>query len=178
MRFVQSHRQSDKVTSDLSPANWPVEFVIISNEAGHDAFLNQNRIHTILDPAILGTYRLTPARTILFPALPTTENGTMSLSGIHPTRPYPRRMATRAPMALMGLVASLLRHAAESTIGRPPSLGHTPPYILPPSRPLRIAELCGGLSIGLEAFVSYIWAGTDPYKHMAISHHLARLRNQ
>ena len=45
-------KKSNEATSDLSPGKWPVEFVLVSNEAGRETFLNQDRIHTILAPAI------------------------------------------------------------------------------------------------------------------------------
>ncbi len=34
MRFVPAHQQTDGDTASLPPANWPVELVLISNEAG------------------------------------------------------------------------------------------------------------------------------------------------
>jgi hypothetical protein len=52
MRFVPAHRQSDHMTADLSPAMWPVGLVLISKDAGCEAYLYQSRIRTILAPAI------------------------------------------------------------------------------------------------------------------------------
>ncbi len=52
MRFVPAHRQSDDVAATLLPAKWPVELVLISNEAGRERYLDQSRIHRILAPAI------------------------------------------------------------------------------------------------------------------------------
>ena len=40
MRFVPAHKQSDDFATNLSPTKWPVEFVLISNEAGRDAYLD------------------------------------------------------------------------------------------------------------------------------------------
>jgi hypothetical protein len=52
MRFVPTHRQSDDLTATLSPVKWPVELVLISNEADREKYLDQPRIHKILAPAI------------------------------------------------------------------------------------------------------------------------------
>ena len=70
MRFVPAHKQSDGATSDLSPAKWPVEFVLIANEKGRDAFLNHDRIQMIVSPAIQDACRLTPEETLFFPTPP------------------------------------------------------------------------------------------------------------
>jgi hypothetical protein len=42
----------EEATYDLSPAKWPAEFVLISNEKGRKAILNHERIHAILASAI------------------------------------------------------------------------------------------------------------------------------
>jgi hypothetical protein len=52
MRFVPAHKQTDEVTPILSPAKWPVEFVLIANSRGRESFLDHERIHRILCPAI------------------------------------------------------------------------------------------------------------------------------
>ncbi len=52
---------------ELTPAKWPVEFVLISNDTGREAYLNNDRIHMILAPAIQATCRLTPEETTCFP---------------------------------------------------------------------------------------------------------------
>ena len=52
MRFVLAHKRSDGATSDLSPAKWPVEFVLIANERVCEAFRSHDRIQTILAPAV------------------------------------------------------------------------------------------------------------------------------
>ena len=58
------------------------------------------------------------------------------------------------------------------------------PYTLS-TKLLKIAELCEGLATGLKAFLkagytiaSSTWVNTDPDAHMAVSHHLSRLRTQ
>ncbi len=52
MRFVPAHKQTYGDTTSLTPANWPVELVLISNEAGKQQFLDWDRITQILAPAI------------------------------------------------------------------------------------------------------------------------------
>jgi hypothetical protein len=55
-----------------------MELVLISNEKGREAFLNQERINTILAPAIRATCRLIPAQAHFFPESTNTGNGTGS----------------------------------------------------------------------------------------------------
>ncbi len=55
MRFVPAHEQADEAIAVLSPAKLPVEFVLIANSKGREAFMNNDRIHTILAPAIQAT---------------------------------------------------------------------------------------------------------------------------
>jgi hypothetical protein len=52
MRFIPAHRQANEATPVLSPAKWPVEFVLIANEKGRETFICHDRIHQILSPAI------------------------------------------------------------------------------------------------------------------------------
>jgi hypothetical protein len=69
MRFVPAHKQADEATDVLSPAKWSVEFVLIANPKGREAFMDINRIHTILAPAIQATSHLAPEATQAFPAI-------------------------------------------------------------------------------------------------------------
>jgi hypothetical protein len=64
VRFVPAHRQSDNATSSLSPAKWPVEFVLVFKETDRGAFVSHDRIITIIAPAIQATGRLIPAKQI------------------------------------------------------------------------------------------------------------------
>jgi hypothetical protein len=52
MRFVPVHKQSDEAAPSLSPAKWPVEFVLVANAKGRDTFLCHDRVNQILSPAI------------------------------------------------------------------------------------------------------------------------------
>jgi hypothetical protein len=44
MRFVPAHKHSDEATTDLSPAKWPVEFVLVANEKCREAYIPQPRL--------------------------------------------------------------------------------------------------------------------------------------
>jgi len=84
----------------------------------------------------------------------------------------------------MGPVTQLRRCFTEATSGGPPSLGRIQPSTLLPT-PLKIAELCGGLATGLEAFLktgyavaSYTWVDAYLDAHVAVSHRLSRLKIQ
>jgi len=44
MRFVHAHKQSDETTPVLSPAKWPVEFLLIANDKGREIFFCHDRI--------------------------------------------------------------------------------------------------------------------------------------
>ena len=72
MRFVPTHTNSDGTTSALSPAKWPMEFILIVNEKEREAFLGHDRIQAILAPDIHDTNRLMPAGTLFFPTPPFT----------------------------------------------------------------------------------------------------------
>ncbi len=55
MRFVPANKQPDEANPALSPAKWPVEFVLIANEKGRETFVCHDRIHQILNPTIQAT---------------------------------------------------------------------------------------------------------------------------
>ena len=42
--FVPAHKQSEEAPPVLSPAKWPVEFVLIANAKGRETFLCHDRI--------------------------------------------------------------------------------------------------------------------------------------
>jgi hypothetical protein len=68
MRFVPALRQSDETTTDQYTAKWPVEFVLIFNEAGREAYQDQSRIRRGLAPSLQDiTCRMTPAQVFFFP---------------------------------------------------------------------------------------------------------------
>ena len=52
MRFVPTHKQADDASMELKPAKWPIELVINANDMGREAYLSNNKIQTILAPAI------------------------------------------------------------------------------------------------------------------------------
>ena len=67
MRFIPAHKQADDESMELTPAKWPVELVLIANDLGREAYLDNNRIQTILAPAIQARCRLSPEETVFFP---------------------------------------------------------------------------------------------------------------
>ena len=42
MRFVFAHKQSDEADPVLSPAKWPVEFVLVTSDKGRETFVCQH----------------------------------------------------------------------------------------------------------------------------------------
>ncbi len=68
MHFVPAHKQSDDTSSDLSLTKLLVEFVLIANEDGREAYLDYSRVTTILSPVIHGVCRITMAQTICLPS--------------------------------------------------------------------------------------------------------------
>ncbi len=75
MRFVTFHKQSDEATHVLSPAKWPVEFVLIANSKGRETFLSHDRITRIMCPAMQATCNLTQEK-IRFIPIPPPARGT------------------------------------------------------------------------------------------------------
>jgi ribonuclease HI len=94
MRFVPSHRQSDEATQALSPAKWPVEFVLIANSKGREAFLSHDRISQILSPAIQATCALSPEHTEFFPSIPLSRGKFKGRLTPTPRRSLPAQPAT------------------------------------------------------------------------------------
>ena len=76
MRFVPAHKQTNETNTALSPAKWPVEFVLIANHKGRESFMDSDRIHNIMAPAIKGTCRLPSETTPFFSPHPFPHNST------------------------------------------------------------------------------------------------------
>ena len=93
MRFVPAHKQSDEVTPVLSPAEWPVEYVLIANDKGWETFVSLYRIHQILSSSIQATCLLMPAQTLFFPTQSSRGRFGGSLTP-PPRKPLPTRPAT------------------------------------------------------------------------------------
>jgi hypothetical protein len=114
MRFVPAYKQADEVTPALSPAKWPVEFVLIANDKGRESFICHDRIQRILRPAIQATCHLPPGQTLFSPT-PLFTGGrfrgrpTPPSRRLLPTQPAtPAQTIPRAPdtpPALTGTVA-------------------------------------------------------------------------
>ena len=73
MRFVPAHKQADEATPTLHPAKWPVEFFLIANPSGREAFLSHDRINQIMCPTIRATCALAQEHTQFFPSPPLTR---------------------------------------------------------------------------------------------------------
>ena len=102
--------------------------------------------------------------------------------GPHPTRPMPICPAILPTTKLLGPTAPPLGPYPGTSTECPPSLGQPRPYRLP-RNPLRIVELCRGLSTGLEALPKavyainfYAWVDIDPDVHAVVSHRLKLMR--
>ncbi len=153
MRFVPAHKQPNEATSNLSPAKWPVEFVLIANEKGRESFLSHGRIQKIPAPANHATCRLAPTRIRFFPTYPPT--GSMPeprKAASHSMRPVYRRPATAASTTPLGPFTPPRGVFHDANIKIPPTLGHIQQYTLS-NQPLKIAELYGSLTTGLEVFL-------------------------
>ncbi len=94
MRFVPADKQTDDESMELKPAKWPVELILIANELGREAYLDHDRIRSILSPAIENICRLKPEDTIFFPPLLQPRHSTSYRTRTFPTRPLPHRPAT------------------------------------------------------------------------------------
>ena len=94
MRFVPANKQTDDESTELKPAKWPVELILIANDLGREAYLDENRIRNILSPAIVRTCRLKPEDINLFPPLLQPRHSTSYRTRAFPTRPLPHRPAT------------------------------------------------------------------------------------
>jgi hypothetical protein len=72
MRFVPAYKRSDEATPALSKAKWSVDFVLIANAKGREAFLCHDRIQSILALAIQATCQPPTEETHFFPTPPLT----------------------------------------------------------------------------------------------------------
>jgi len=96
MCFVPAHKQAGETTAILSPAKWLVEFVLIANPKGREAFMDHDRIHTILALTIQATYHLAPEATYFFPPHSFLPNTADARTSEIPMRPLPTSPATPA----------------------------------------------------------------------------------
>ena len=70
MRLVPTYKQSEGTADTLTPAKWPMELILISNEEGKIRFLNMKLVNEILAPAIRRVCQMTEAETTFFPHTP------------------------------------------------------------------------------------------------------------
>ena len=54
MRFVPTQNKPEGEAHNLKPSKWPAELALIANAEGKLQFLNIDRVHDILSPAIRG----------------------------------------------------------------------------------------------------------------------------
>ena len=130
MRFVPAHKQTDIDTTSLSPAKWPVELVLISNEEGRNQFVSMERIHQILAPALRSACHMTTDQLRFFPNTRELRGRPYSPPGERPARPflvYPAAISPRTPP--MGMP----RPYRPPPKDEPPAhaLAAIPRYILP-----------------------------------------------
>ena len=59
MRFVLAHKQTDGGTIPLPPTKWPIELVLISNEASRNHYVSINRVNHVLVPALRNVCHMT-----------------------------------------------------------------------------------------------------------------------
>jgi len=95
-RFVPAHKQADEATVVLTPAIWPVEFVLIANPKGRAAFMDQNRIRAILTPTIQATCHMALEATHLFPPHSFPPSSASARNIAIPMRPLHANPATPA----------------------------------------------------------------------------------
>jgi len=184
MRFVPAHRQSDDMTAALPSAKWPVELVLISNEAGREKYLDQSRIPGILAPAIQTICHMTLAQTKFFPLKTFTSTGSLPQQGRHPTRPIPKCPSTMPTTWSLTPITPPWGQYSGPSSSYIPNPGRIRPHRLP-REPLRIVELFGSLATGLEALLragyaihSFVWVEIDPDAHIDVPHHNTHLRHQ
>ncbi len=80
MRFFPSDKQTDETSIELKPAKWPLELVLIANDMGREVYLDNERIQTIISPAIQTICRLNLRKHPSFHHLSTRD--TLHLSGL------------------------------------------------------------------------------------------------
>ena len=100
VRFVPAHKQADEATAVLSPAKWPVKFVLIANHKGCETFMDTNTIHTILAPAMQAICYLPPETTNFFPSHSFPYSNKAARAGnirLHPLPASPATPAIEAP---------------------------------------------------------------------------------
>jgi len=149
---VQAHGQSDDMTTILPPAKWPVELVLISNEAGREKYLDRAKIHRILAPANLDVCHMSPALTKFFSRTTNTSPRALPQQGCHPKRPISRCPVDITTTRPTSPTTPPKGHYSRASSYYVSNLGHIRSHRLPRIS-LRILELCGGLATGLDALV-------------------------
>ncbi len=68
MRFIPAHKQTDGDIASLAAAKWSVDLVLISNATCKEHFVNMDRIHQVLAPALCSACQMTSEHINFFPA--------------------------------------------------------------------------------------------------------------
>ena len=191
LKFVPHDKQLDTalLLCELSPAGWPVELVIIANEAGRDTFLDGHRLQQVLAPALREVCQVPDLHIPLFPRAGLVSRGTLPPpSWVDTLRPVPISSPPRAPDT-PGTTATrppTVSHQVESYTywPRDPSLVDTPICPLR-NTPVSLVEICGGIATGLEALLraghsirSYAWADINPDAYLATKRRLHLLHSR
>ena len=102
MRFVPANKQADETSIELKPTKWPVELVLIANDMGREIYLDNERIQTILSPAIQTICRLKPEESTFFPPPLYPRHTTFFRTPACPTRSLPHSPAMGAKIPQTG----------------------------------------------------------------------------
>ena len=91
LNFVPHDKQLDTalLLCELSPAGWPVELVIIANEAGRETFLDGHRLQQVLAPALREVCQIPDLHIPLFRAGLVSRGALPPPSWVDTLRPVP-----------------------------------------------------------------------------------------
>ena len=187
MRFAPATEGPTLPLSPLPPARWPIDFVLVANEAGRAQWLDIHKLQTVFTPALRQLCAVPDHHIELFP-----DPG--------PPRPPLTPIPTPRPDLLHSLTTSPTHYSSQTDIPprHPspttpnyanwpdnPTLLDCQPYDAAPHRPLHLVEICAGIATGLEAFLraghhiaSCTWADINPDAHIATSHRLQLLQRR
>ena len=153
---------------------------MISYSSICQAYLDPDRVHTILAPAIQRVCNLSPAQPVFFPATSPTRPVVEAVPGSYSHRPLPHCPAHHTPYATRRLHPPP-RPRNQYHTRTNSFLLHVRHFSLP-ATPLLVVELCGGLATGLEALLRtghliapYAWSDIDPDAHSGASNMIAHL---
>ena len=191
LKFIPYNKQLDSALSPalLTPAEWPVELVVIANQGGREAFLDVTRLQHVLVPAIREACGIPDLHVPLFPRADGQPRVPRPLKAMDaPRHPLPRNSPPMAPdtppRGIRPAPSDQTTPTPHETWPNEPSLLQVPVRPLPQA-PLSLVEICGGIATGLEALLraghsirTYAWADINPDAHKATLHRLQRLQDR